>query len=279
MVGRSFILPGAMASRRSTFWSLAFAIALYPAIAGAQTSHVSLVLDERGVTLDAREATLREVFSEWERVGGMKVLNAEVLGERRVTLQLTAVGEREALDILLRDFGGYVLGVRSANPGGLSQFGTLVLAAAGTGVPRVPSPVLPAQATVQEVDNVPAFLSTADEPQPTPDAAVVGVPRLPSSGASTPASLAPGIGTARSAPSGGAQSELEEELVEGAHASTLVPKELRPPTPYDPTTGRPSDPRRPFGGAGASTPGTIMAPTPGVFGPTVDPRAPARTQP
>src|SRR6476646_2626655 len=68
MVGRSFILPGAMARRRSTFWSLAFVIAFYPAIAGAQTSHVSLVLDERGVTLDAREATLREVFSEWERV-------------------------------------------------------------------------------------------------------------------------------------------------------------------------------------------------------------------
>jgi hypothetical protein len=258
-----------MASRRLSFRSLAFAIALYPAIAGAQTPHVSLVLDERGVTLDARDATLREVLSEWERVGGMKLLNAEVLDDRRVTLQVSAVGEREALDILLRDLGGYVLGVRGAGASGGSQFGTLVLAANRGPAPRVPTPALPLQATFtlqnlgRDVQQAAPALPAPDETPATPSVGGFGLPR------------------GGSAPAGGVRSEPEEELVEGAHASTLVPKELRPPTPYDPTTApSSSDPRRPFGGVGASTPGTITAaPTPGVFAPTVDPRAPARTQP
>ena len=278
MVGRSFILPGAMASRRLTFWSLAFAIALCPAIAGAQTPRVSLVLDERGVTLDARDATLREVLSEWERVGGMKVLNAEVLGERRVTLQLNAVAEREALDIVLRDLAGYVLGLRAASANALSEFGTLVLAVAGGQAPRGPSPVLPPQITPHEV-NESVSVATTDDPNASTGVPVLAPRPAPSSVASRSGSLASGTTGGLSAPAGSSQSEPEEELVEGAHASTLVPKELRPPTPYDPTTGPPSDPRRPFGGTGASTPGTIMAPTPGVFAPTVDPRAPARTQP
>ena len=278
MVGRSFILPGAMASRRLTFWSLAFAIALYPAIAGAQTPHVSLVLDERGVTLDARDATLREVLSEWERVGGMKVLNAEVLGERRVTLQLNAVAEREALDIVLRDLAGYVLGLRAASANALSEFGTLVLAVAGGQAPRGPSPILPPPITTHEVEES-VSVATTDDPNASSVVPVLAPRPTPSSVASRSGSLASGTTGGLSAPAGSSQSEPEEELVEGAHASTLVPKELRPPTPYDPTTGPPSDPRRPFGGTGASTPGTIMAPTPGVFAPTVDPRAPARTQP
>ena len=278
MVGRSFILPGAMASRRLTFWSLAFAIALCPAIAGAQTPRVSLVLDERGVTLDARDATLREVLSEWERVGGMKVLNAEVLGERRVTLQLNAVAEREALDIVLRDLAGYVLGLRAASANALSEYGTLVLAVAGGQAPRGPSPILPPPITTHEVEES-VSVATTDDPNASSVVPVLAPRPAPSSVASRSGSLASGTTGGLSAPAGSSQSEPEEELVEGAHASTLVPKELRPPTPYDPTTAQSSDPRRPFGSAGASTPGTIMAPTPGVFAPTVDPRAPARTQP
>lgn len=263
MIGRSLILSGAMATRRLTLCSVAFAIAALPAMAVAQTSRVSLVLDERGVTLDARDATLREVLSEWERVGGIKLLNAEVLDERRVTLQVSAVGEREALDILLRDLGGYVLGLRGANASGRSQFGTLVLAANKGPATRPPSPALPPLAAFAPQDETNA-------PSAVP---VFGLRPAPSSAVTK---TAPG---SRFAAARNTQDEPEEELVEGAHAATLAPRELRPPTPYQPSVTTP-DASRPVGGVGSAMPGTITSPPPGAFAPTVDPRAqPGSTQP
>jgi hypothetical protein len=97
----------------------------------------------------------------------MKVLNAEVLGERRVTLQLEAVAEREALDIVLRDLAGYVLGLRAASANALSEYGTLVLAVAGGQAPRGPSPILRPPITAHEVEeSVP--VATTDDPNASP---------------------------------------------------------------------------------------------------------------
>ena len=120
-----------MGIRRVNRWLLALAVTLQPGLAAAQASHVSLTIDEHGVTLDAREATLRAVLEEWARVGGLKVMAPDTLADGPVTLQLTNVPEREAIEILLRGAGGYVLGPRAPGGTGASSFGTLVLVPPG----------------------------------------------------------------------------------------------------------------------------------------------------
>jgi hypothetical protein len=120
-----------MGIRRVNRWLLALAVTLQPGLAAAQASHVSLTIDEHGVTLDAREATLRAVLEEWARVGGLKVMAPDTLADGPVTLQLTNVPEREAIEILLRGAGGYVLGPRAAGEKGASKFGMLVLVPPG----------------------------------------------------------------------------------------------------------------------------------------------------
>jgi hypothetical protein len=120
-----------MGAHRVTRWLLALAVALQPGLAAAQASHVSLTIDEHGVTLDARDATLRAILAEWARVGGIKVMTPDTLDDSPVTLQLAHVPEREALEILLRGAGGYVLGPRAAGEAGASKFGMLVLVPPG----------------------------------------------------------------------------------------------------------------------------------------------------
>src|SRR5262245_982092 len=62
-------------------WLLALAVALQPGLAAAQASHVSLTIDEHGVTLDAHDATIGAILKEWERVGGIKVMAPETLND------------------------------------------------------------------------------------------------------------------------------------------------------------------------------------------------------
>ena len=132
-----------MAIRRTARWIWAAAVAMLPAVVAAQASHVSLSIDERGVTLEARDATLREILAEWSRVGGTKVRNAEALDAKPVTLSLAGVSEREALDILLRDIGGYLLSARGAGDHTVSQFAGLLVVPARTASPAAPSTPTP----------------------------------------------------------------------------------------------------------------------------------------
>jgi hypothetical protein len=227
-----------MGTRHVNRWLLAVALALHPGLAAAQASHVSLVIDQRGVTLDAREATLGEILAEWTRVGGIRVVAADRLADRPVTLQFTNVSEREAFDILLRDIGGYVLGARGPGNLGASQFGTLVLVSAS-------GPVSSAQ------------------PNPgrfNPAATAAIRPLVPN-----PVPVAEAFQT-QNVPDGDDASDLEGDADAGA-STPGKPVDRRPNlrTPISRPSTAP-DAQNPFGKAGTSTtPGTIItgAPPPG----------------
>ena len=60
-----------------------------------------------------KNATLRQILAEWARVGQTKIVNAERVPGGPMTLELTNVPEVEALEILLRSAGGYVLAPRA----------------------------------------------------------------------------------------------------------------------------------------------------------------------
>ena len=60
------------------------------------------------VSLDAQDVTVRQILSEWERVGKTRIINAERIGGGLITLKLDQVPEKQALDIVLRSIPGYM---------------------------------------------------------------------------------------------------------------------------------------------------------------------------
>jgi hypothetical protein len=127
---------------------LAAAVALLLGSAvSASAQAVTLQFNNGNVTLSAQNAQLRTILDEWSRLGGTRFVNADRLGGAPVTLELTAVPERQALEILLRAVAGYVVTQRDQTTG-LSRLGGVVILPTSNAV-RNPAPVTFGAATVQ----------------------------------------------------------------------------------------------------------------------------------
>ena len=173
----------------------AFLILLAASTASAQ---VQLSLQNGRVTLVATNATVRQILTEWARVGQTKIVNVERIPGGPLTLQLTNIPEQEALDILLRSVTGYMAAPRPVAVANLSHYDRiLVLATAAT--PRVPVAAAPApvqrplvaQPTVDDNDDQPSIVQqprgplfpTFQIPQP--------VNPQPSAASTTPGTVPP----------------------------------------------------------------------------------------
>ena len=62
------------------------------------------------VDLAAENATVRAILTEWARVGGTRIVNAERLAGPPVTVEFKDAYEQQALDALLRGVAGYIVG-------------------------------------------------------------------------------------------------------------------------------------------------------------------------
>lgn len=110
--------------------------------AGSAAAQQPLRLEIRAglVNLHAQNVPLRQILTEWARVGGTRFVNIERVTGAPVTLDLTGVSERQALDTLLRNVAGYLLGSRQPSGPGASAFDRVVILASST-APRVaPTP-------------------------------------------------------------------------------------------------------------------------------------------
>lgn len=67
------------------------------------------------VSLSAKDASVREVLTEWARVGQTRIVNAERVPYGVLNLELNGVPEAKALDILLRSVAGYLAAPRAAS--------------------------------------------------------------------------------------------------------------------------------------------------------------------
>jgi hypothetical protein len=112
-------------TRRMVFvWGLALVLAA-PGPAGA--GEVRLAIKDGRVALVARDATLREILLEWERVGGTRIVNRDRVPGTRFNLDLANVTEEQALTTLLRPIAGYMASRRLGPEGGSSAFSRIVL--------------------------------------------------------------------------------------------------------------------------------------------------------
>jgi hypothetical protein len=110
-----------------TLWcacGLALALAA-PTAAGAGEVHLSITNGR--VALVARDATLREILIEWERVGGTRIVNRDRVPGTRLNLELANVTEEQALTTLLRPIAGYMASRRTGLEGGSSAFSRIIL--------------------------------------------------------------------------------------------------------------------------------------------------------
>jgi len=94
-----------------------------PSFAG----QVKLEIRDGLVTLDAKDATLREILAEWARVGRTLVVNADRVPGGPMTVLLTGVPERQALETLLRSAAGFLAAPRAVPQASASIYDRIVL--------------------------------------------------------------------------------------------------------------------------------------------------------
>lgn len=150
--------------KTSAFLAAIVAVALLPARADAQ--NLKLQIQDGRVTLEAQNVPVRQILAEWARVGGAKIVNGEKVAGAPLTLQLQAMPERQALDIILRGVSGYMLAARQVGTG-VSAFDRIMIlptssaprnagpAPGGNAFGRpMPQPAMPVQADPVEEEVV-----------------------------------------------------------------------------------------------------------------------------
>jgi hypothetical protein len=95
------------------------------------------------VDLAAENATVRAILTEWARVGGTRVVNADRIVGPPVTVEFKDAYERQALESLLRGVSGYIVGPRIALGSPTSSGFDRIVILATSNAPR-PTPVTPA---------------------------------------------------------------------------------------------------------------------------------------
>jgi hypothetical protein len=170
---------------------LAGALVGVAAVAAAQAP-LQLHISDGRVTLHAQNVPVRTILAEWSKVGGAKIINGEAVAGAPLTLDLEAVPERQALDIVLRGVSGYVLAARQAGAVGVSMYDRIMIlptsvaprnptpAVAGT-APGIIRPVVPRQGDDQNATDDPDAAQGNDgvplgRPVPIPRPIVGGVP-------------------------------------------------------------------------------------------------------
>jgi hypothetical protein len=144
------------------------------------SADVRLTMQNGRVSLVAKDATVRQILTEWARVGQTKIVNMERVPGGPVTLELTNVPEAQALEILLRSLSGYITAPRPVEAANLSHFDRIIimptLATARPASATPPPPVF--QAAPQFPPPQPAD-DDSDDDKPAPNVPVPGPPRGP----------------------------------------------------------------------------------------------------
>jgi hypothetical protein len=102
--------------------TIALSVLLSLAAGPTAFADVQFSLGDGRVSIVAKDATLAEILTEWAKVGQTTIINADRLPHDRVTLELTNVGEQQALDVLLRAVSGYLAAPRAIPVASASQF-------------------------------------------------------------------------------------------------------------------------------------------------------------
>lgn len=215
---------------------------------------VQLRFQDGLVTLRAQNAPIRTILVEWARLGGTTIVNGDYLPGPPLTLELTGVPERQALDVVLRTAAGYMLAPRRAGATGVSAFDRIVILPTSVAPPPAAAAARPAPAAIR-----PPVIARPRAPVPVPDATLVDAPEVepddgipPSDQAATPGPPQPRVLPGRL---------VRPPVVVPGGAPELVPEQEEPEVAE--ADSEPATASNPFGiPAGSSTRPGVIAPAP-----------------
>jgi len=226
------------------------AVCVWLALAPAAHADVQLSLSNGRVTVVAKDATLRQILTEWARVGKLKIVNLERIPGGPLTLELRDVPEGEALDILLRTLSGYIVVPRTTPVADASVYDSIAVmptiaapAARTAAAAPTPAPFTPPA----------AFLPNAEDDQNGPQIARPPVfapgQAIPQQG--SPANIRPVLPVVRPGVVS-AQPNVNQNDVQQPPNAVPFPFQ-NPPAAYPP--------------GGQAAPGAIGVSTPGMIAP------------
>jgi hypothetical protein len=205
--------------------------------ASSAFADVRLQLQDGRVSIVAKDATVRQILTEWARVGQTKIVNVERIPGGPVTLELSNVPEAQALDVLLRSVSGYMAAPRGTAVANLSVFDRIIVMPT-VAAPRPAASSAPTAPTFQQ----PQFTPAAQPPDDDGDDAPAARVQMPNP------------------PRGPVFNAFPPPQVGGAGASGVPVMPVAPGAPAQPTPVYGSTPSAPANG-GVAVPG-MVAPTP-----------------
>jgi hypothetical protein len=150
-----------------------------PASAGG----LQLSIRDGRVTLDAQDVTVRQILTEWARIGKTRIINVERITGGPVTLKLEGIPEKQALDIVLRTVPGYMAVPRETFVADASIYDRILVMPTTTAVAAArpqPAPGFPGMQPGANVTQLrppppvltPGALPENDDPEPGDDPAI-----------------------------------------------------------------------------------------------------------
>ena len=141
----------------------------------AAAQGVTLEFQDGKVRLNAQNASISQILSEWSRRGRTTIVNGERVPGPPVTLELQDVSEQQALEIVLRGVSGYLVAARETAVAGASSYDRIyIIPTSSRPATTTAAPAQPQQA-LQVQDN---FDDDDQPPGPRPPNAAPGA-RLP----------------------------------------------------------------------------------------------------
>ena len=107
--------------------TLILVVAASLAAAPPAFADLRLTLKDGRVSISAKDVTVRQILTEWMRVGQTKIVNVDRIPGGPVTLELQNVTETQALDVLLRPLSGYIAAPRAVPAATLSDFDRIII--------------------------------------------------------------------------------------------------------------------------------------------------------
>jgi len=203
--------------------------------ASRASAQVELSIRDGRVTLVATNATVRQILTEWARIGQTRIVNVERIPGGPVSLQLAGVPEPEALDLLLRSVTGYMAVKRAVPASQLSRYDRILVlptaAVARVPVASSPNPVF------QQPFAPPVNQDNDDGPSVAPPRGPL-FPSFPSQGQPPP-----GEGRVEAAPNGAEAPNQQPSITPFPGASSIGtprPGMVTPPPAQPGQGGQPS---------------------------------------
>jgi hypothetical protein len=125
-----------------------------------------LTMHDGRVSIVAKDATVRQILTEWARVGHTRIVNVERIPGGPVTLELDNVTEMQALEVLLRPLSGYIAAPRSVAAENVSAYDRIIIMP--TLADARPAPPVSSSPSSAAFISPPVFQQAAPVTQPAP---------------------------------------------------------------------------------------------------------------